>query len=155
MFDKDNSGYISYDEFRDLCKYMGLCLNQEEGLKLFALANTNDNEYIDYYEFQNAIFLIKGKIALDTLVQLGVTTADLIIYGVSIMLLLVLVMVFIFLGIFAFSKAEGFNSVVNSILPLIAGIAAGTRTIDMKEKIDSAKKFIKEMIAEFQRKLDN
>lgn len=134
---------------------MGLYLNEEESLKMFALADTNDNNFIDYWEFQNAIFLIKQKIALETLQELGVTTQDLVIYGYTILIFLILAMTFLFLGIFAFSKAEGFNSVVNSILPLIAGIAAGTRTIDMKEKIDSAKKFIKEMIAEFQRKLDN
>ena len=134
---------------------MGLYLNQEESLKMYALANTNDNNYIDYWEFQNAIFLIKQKIALETLQELGVTTQDLVIYGYIILIFLTLSMIFVFLGIFAFSKAEGFNSVVNSILPFIAGVAAGTRTIDIKEKIESAKKFIKEMISEFQRKLEN
>jgi len=134
---------------------MGLYLNQEESLKMYALANTNDNNYIDYWEFQNAIFLIKQKIALETLQELGVTTQDLVIYGYIILIFLTLSMIFVFLGIFAFSKAEGFNSVVNSILPFIAGVAAGTRTIDIKEKIESAKKFIKEMISEFQKKLEN
>ena len=133
---------------------MGLYLNQEESLKMYALANTNDNSYIDYWEFQNAIFLIKQKIALETLQELGVTTQDLVIYGYTILIFLILAMIFVFLGIFAFSKAEGFNSVINSILPFIAGVAAGTRTIDIKEKIESAKKFIKEMISEFQRKLE-
>ena len=134
---------------------MGLYLNQEESLRMYALANTNDNNYIDYWEFQNAIFLIKQKIALETLQELGVTTQDLVIYGYTILIFLILAMIFVFLGIFAFSKAEGFNSVINSILPFIAGVAAGTRTIDIKEKIESAKKFIKEMISEFQRKLEN
>ena len=134
---------------------MGLYLNQEESLRMYALANTNDNNYIDYWEFQNAIFLIKQKIALETLQELGVTTQDLVIYGYIILIFLTLSMIFVFLGIFAFSKAEGFNSVVNSILPFIAGVAAGTRTIDIKEKIESAKKFIKEMISEFQKKLEN
>ena len=134
---------------------MGLYLNEEESLKMFALADTNDNNFIDYWEFQNAIFLIKQKIALETLQELGVTTQDLVIYGYTILIFLILAMTFLFLGIFAFSKAEGFNSVINSILPFIAGVAAGTRTIDIKEKIDNAKKFIKEMILEFQRKLEN
>jgi len=134
---------------------MGLYLNEEESLKMFALADTNDNNFIDYWEFQNAIFLIKQKIALETLQELGVTTQDLVIYGYTILIFLILAMTFLFLGIFAFSKAEGFNSVINSILPFIAGVAAGTRTIDIKEKIDDAKKFIKEMILEFQRKLEN
>ena len=133
---------------------MGLYLNEEESLKMFALADTNDNNFIDYWEFQNAIFLIKQKIALETLQELGVTTQDLVIYGYTILIFLILAMTFLFLGIFAFSKAEGFNSVINSILPFIAGVAAGTRTIDIKEKIDNAKKFIKEMILEFQRKLE-
>jgi thioredoxin-related protein len=154
MFDKDNSGYIDFDEFCELSKYMGLHLNQEEMLSMFSQANTNSNNYIDYWEFQNAILLIKLKIVQDTLANIGVTSEELIWIGIKIFIYLILVITFIFLGIFAFSKAEGFNAVINSILPFMAGVAAGTQNIDIKEKLESAKAYVKELIMDFQRKID-
>jgi hypothetical protein len=121
---------------------------------MFSQANTNSNNYIDYWEFQNAILLIKLKIVQDTLVKIGVTSEDLIWIGALTLIYLILVITFIFLGIFAFSKAEGFNAVVNSILPFLAGVAAGTRSIDIKEKLESAKAYVKELIMDYQRKID-
>jgi len=36
MFDKDNSGFIDFNEFTELCKYMGLFLNKEALLEIFS-----------------------------------------------------------------------------------------------------------------------
>ena len=151
MFDKDGSGYISYSEFCDLCRYMGLYLSEERMLKLFSQADTNQNNYIEIWEFQTAMLLINHQIVIQTLRKLGVTTGDLILFGVLTVIYLLLVLTFIFLGIFAFSRAEGFNAVVNSILPLAAGFAAGARRLDMKEKIEQAKSFIRDLISKFRR----
>jgi hypothetical protein len=154
LIDKDQSGYLCYIEFWDLWKYMGLYLNQEESLEMFALSDSDNSGYIDYFEFQKAVILIKVKIAYETLKKLGITTEDLIWFGIATLIYLFLMLVFIFLGIFAFSKAEGFNSVVNSILPLAAGVLAALRGVDMKEKIDAAKEYIQKMITEFQRAIN-
>ena len=39
MFDKDQSGGISFAEFRDLCKYIGMDIDNERALRMFAIAN--------------------------------------------------------------------------------------------------------------------
>jgi hypothetical protein len=152
MFDKDESGSITFSEFQDLCKYMGLYLNREKGLRMFSMADTSGNNLIEVWEFQNAMILIKLQIARETLTKLGITTEDLVWFGVLTLIYLILALVFIFLGIFAFSKAEGFNAVVNSIFPLIAGIVAGTRSIDIKQKLDQVKDYIKSLISEISKK---
>ena len=44
-FDKDKTGYISYPEFCDLCKYMGLHMDEQKSLRIFSLADTNNNNH--------------------------------------------------------------------------------------------------------------
>jgi hypothetical protein len=152
MFDKDGSGYISYGEFKDLCKYMGLTLDEEKLLKMFAIADKNNNNCIEVSEFTNAMFIIQIEIAKDTLNKLEITTADLIWFGIITFIYLILVLTFILLGVSAFSKAEGFNAVINSILPLVSGVIAGTRKIDVKGKIDKVKEYIKSIISDLKEK---
>ena len=147
MFDKDDSGYIAYGEFKDLCKYMGLTLDEEKSLKMFAMADRDNNNCIETQEFQYVMLIIQLEIARDTLNKLKITTTDLIMFGVLTFIYLVLILAFVFLGIFAFSKAEGFNSVVNSFLPLISGVFAGSRKIDIKGKVEKVKEYIKSVIS--------
>jgi hypothetical protein len=147
MFDKDDSGYIAYGEFKDLCKYMGLTLDEEKSLKMFAMADRNNNNCIETQEFKYVMLIIQLEIARDTLNKLEITTTDLIMFGVLTFIYLVLILAFVFLGIFAFSKAEGFNSVVNSFLPLISGVFAGSRKIDIKGKVEKVKEYIKSIIS--------
>jgi hypothetical protein len=146
MFDKDDSGYIAYGEFKDLCKYMGLTLDEEKSLKMFAMADRNNNNCIETQEFKYVMLIIQLEIARDTLNKLEISTTDLIMFGVLTFIYLVLILAFVFLGIFAFSKAEGFNSVVNSFLPLISGVFAGSRKIDIKGKVEKVKEYIKSII---------
>jgi hypothetical protein len=152
MFDIDDSGYISYGEFKDLCKYMGLTLDEEKSLEMFAIADKNNNNCIVIYEFQNAMLIIQLEIARETLNKLEITTTDLVWFGVLTFIYLILGLIFVFLGIFAFSKAEGFNSVVNSIMPLTAGVLAATRRIDLESKIEKVKEYIKSIISNFRNK---
>jgi hypothetical protein len=149
LFDKDGSGYISYSEFCDLCKYMGLSLNQEQSLRLFAISDKNQNNYIEVQEFEKAMKHVKNSIALETLEELGVTPAALIWTGVSTILTLFVLMVFVFMGIFAFSKAESFSAVINSFLPLFAGIVALARGINVEEKVEEAKELIMKCVDKF------
>ena len=51
MFDKDKSGSLDFTEFCELCKYMGLFLNRETLLQLYAEADENDNNSIEFEEF--------------------------------------------------------------------------------------------------------
>ena len=94
---------------------MGLSLDKEKTLKLFSAADKDHDNNLELREFQYAMVLLKLEVATETLKKLGLTTEDLIWFAVFGIIYLLLFFVFIFLGIAAFSKAEGFNSVVNSI----------------------------------------
>ena len=114
-FNADNSGFIDYNEFWELCRYMGLLMDKEKTLRLFSAADRDHDNRLELREFQIAMILLKLEIATETLKKLGLTTEDLIWFAVFGIIYLLLLFIFIFLGIAAFSKAEGFNSVVNSI----------------------------------------
>jgi len=139
QFDVDRSGYIDYNEFCELCKYMGLFLDKEKSLKLFSMADKSNNNQIEMNEFKYAMALLKLQIAFETLNKLGLTIEDLVWYGILAIMFLLLLFVFIFLGISAFSKAEGFNAVVNSLLPLTAGAAMAARKVDIKGAMEKVK----------------
>ena len=48
---------------------------------------------------------------------------------------------FIFVGVTAFSTSDGFSSVINSILPAVAGLSMGARQIDHEKLFRSLSKF--------------
>ena len=145
-FDVDNSGFIDFNEYWELTRYMGLKLDKERTLKLFATADRDNDNKLDLREFQVAMLLIKLYIAEDTLKKVGLTREDLIWFAIFGIIYLLLLFVFIFCGIATFSKAEGFNSVVNSIMPMFAGIAAAARNIDLKAAIEKVKIFVEDIL---------
>lgn len=78
MFDKDKNGTLDFQEFCELCKYMGLFLNKEILLQLYAEADENDNNNIDKDEFKVAITVLKNKVGNDALEMMGLTRRQLI-----------------------------------------------------------------------------
>ena len=51
---------LDFDEFCELCKYMGLFLNRETLLQLYAEADENNNNHIEFDEFSHSIDVLKG-----------------------------------------------------------------------------------------------
>ena len=145
-FDENNNGFINYNEFCELCRYMGLHMDKEKTLRLFSAADRDHDNLLDLREFQLAMGLLKLEIAYETLKKLGMTTEDLIWFAILSIIFLLLMFTFIFLGIAAFSKAEGFNSVINSLMPMAAGLAAGARNLDLKAAIEQAKEYIEDIM---------
>ena len=47
---------------------------------------------------------------------------------------------FIFVGVTAFSTSDGFSSVINSILPAVAGLSMGARQVDHEKLFKSLSK---------------
>lgn len=64
MFDKDATGNISYTEFTEICKYMGLFLNKEALLDVFSKADQSGTNLIEFEEFRYAMILLKKQIAI-------------------------------------------------------------------------------------------
>ena len=129
-FDKDRSGMLDFDEFCELCKYMGLFLNRETLLQLYAEADENNNNHIEFDEFAHSIDVLKGQIGKDALGVMGLTKEELIQMLIIAGAFLLMLFAFIFVGVTAFSTSDGFSSVINSILPAVAGLSMGARQVD-------------------------
>ena len=146
-FDVDDSGYLIFPEFVALCKYMGLHLDEDEYLDLFAQIDDDGNNHINSFEFRAAMDMILSKVVYQTLRLLGMTIGDLIYISIVMLLLLLLLFVFIFLGIEALSDGSAFSAVINSILPLAAGGIAASRRPDVQEKLKKMAMYVQKLIA--------
>ena len=128
-------------------------MDKNKMLKLFSSADRDDDFHLNLHEFQYAILLLKIEIATDTLKRLGMTTEDLIWFGIMGLIMLLLLFAFIFFGISAFSKADVFNSIINSIMPIIAGVAVAARKLDLKDEIEKVKSFVEKILSEYRKKI--
>ena len=133
--------------FENYVDIWDLRLDKEKTLKLFSTADRDHDNNLELREFQFAMVLLKLEIAYETLKKLGMTTEDLIWFAILGIIFLLLMFTFIFLGIAAFSKAEGFNSVINSLMPMAAGLAAGARNLDLKAAIEKVKTFVEDILS--------
>ena len=152
-YDTDHSGYIDFNEFEEFCKSMGLYMDKDKMQRIYSKADLDNDYQLDMQEFQYSIILMKVEIAIDTLKKLGMTTEDLIWFGIIGLVLLLMLFAFIFFGISAFSKADVFNSVINSIMPITAGIAVAARRLDLKAEIEKVKTFVQSILAQYRKKL--
>jgi hypothetical protein len=57
------------------------------------------------------------------------------------------------MGITAFSKPEGFNSVINSLMPMAAGAGVAARKIDIEGAIKKVSGFVKKIISKMRKKV--
>lgn len=68
---------------------------------------------------------MQSKRIFEGLHLLGISQSQLIVIFVVLAIVLALLFAFIFLGIYAFSMGGTFGSIINSILPMGAGVAVG------------------------------
>jgi len=120
-FDKDDSGFISYWEFTDLCRSMGLNMSRDRFIQLFSLCDTSKDNQITFEEFENSLEILKEELTNETLGQMGFSSSRLVkIFLISLFVLLLLLM-FVFTGIAAFRTGSAFSSVITSMFPITSG----------------------------------
>lgn len=127
MFDKDNSGTMSFDEFGMLVKYHNLQLTPSHLHRLFAKADKSENNELDKDEFLIARKDIEAEISAKGMTHLGLSDSMLARFFILSVLNLVLLFVFIFVGISAFTTGSSFSAVINSIFPAVAGLGLGSK----------------------------
>ena len=132
---------------------MGFYLDNDKMLRLFSNADRDNDSQLNLREFQYAVVILKLEIAYDTLKKLEMTTEDLVWFGIMGLILLLLLFVFIFFGIVAFSKADGFNAVVNSIMPIVAGAAVAARKLDLQWAIERVKDYVETILSQIKSKI--
>ena len=148
-FDTDGTNRIDYNEFVELCKYLGLNLDKEKSLEIFSQAIEEGKSMIDPHGFRVAMNLVIEEVIFVTLRKQGLTYEDLILLGVMAFFFLLLLLILIFLGVSAFSQSEGFNSVINSILPLAAGGLTVAKDWDIQSSVEKVKDFVQATISKF------
>ena len=125
---------------------MGLFLNEEVLLRLFAKADESGNNAIDQNEFAYAVEVLKSQITGNALNLLGLSTGDLVWMLVISVLFLLLLFVFIFIGVTVFASTSSFGAVINSALPALAGLSLSLKKDDQDKLLRSLKAVVKKII---------
>jgi hypothetical protein len=121
QMDVDGSGFVEMGEFRDICKYMGIAVSEENLVRIFAISDKKRRRKLDLQDFMYAQMRLRLLIAEEAMNKTGLSKKELIVAVIYSLVFLLMLFAFIFIGISAFSKASSFGSVVNSALPMSAG----------------------------------
>jgi hypothetical protein len=57
LFDEDDSGLISYKEFRRMLPYLSIEISDAKALKYFRICDTDKDDNIDIEEFRVALYI--------------------------------------------------------------------------------------------------
>lgn len=121
LLDKDGTGTISWSEFIEVCKLMEINISNDNLMRIFSAADKHGEGSLDMEAFIYAFFRLRLIVVYEALIKIGLTREEMMIGLVLSVLFLLVLFVFIFIGINAFSYANSFGSVINSILPAAAG----------------------------------
>ena len=124
---------MSFDEFKKIFTELNLKVPHARIMKIFSQADKNKKGGLNYSDFCVALNLIKEEFVFEMMNQLNISIDDIIKAVIYTITMLLLLLIFIFVGIQAFSPSSPFSSVINSLLPVGAGIVSN-RTNDKSEK---------------------
>lgn len=136
MADKDQSGTLDFDEFKELLKYFGMVLSDQSTLEMFATADKSGTGVLNYGEFEFAMDAIEKKLGSGALNSLGLSTIDIAAIVVVLIGLITAIFIFIFMGISAFTTGSAFGTVINSVAVLGGGGGAGSGEDFDPEKVE-------------------
>lgn len=88
--------------------------------EIFSKCKTEGGEELNFNEFKAAFNFIQDKYNTDALYMFGRSTTQLIISFSVMGLIFLVLIVFVLVGISAFSNGGVFNTMVNSLLPVLA-----------------------------------
>ena len=121
VFDSDNSGKISLDEFKLLTKRLNMTLSDHRIKEIFTSVKGEEINYsqeLNDKEFEKALNYLQEKSIMLTLEYLGITKEILFGLLIWLTLLLLILFAFIFVGIAAFAIGGTFGSIINSMFPV-------------------------------------
>jgi hypothetical protein len=135
QLDKDGNGSISQSEFSQICKLMDINISMDNLMKIFSLADKAGEGVLDLENFIYAFFRLRLLVAIDALKKIGLTYEEMMIGFIFSVIFLLILFVFIFIGISAFSYANSFGAVINSLLPASAGAGVSKKDNDTEESL--------------------
>ncbi len=139
-----NGQSLTFDEFSNIFKKLKLQICHVEMLRIFSEADIDKNGELSYQDFIRAFQIMKNHFVQKYLIENGITYQDMIISLIGAIIMLLLMFAFIFVGISAFSPTSPFSSVINSLMPLLAGFSVNRQEMKSgdakKEEIKDAAK---------------
>jgi len=140
-FDASGNANMDYNEFETCTKYMTFPsrLTTITAMRLYARADRDHMRGLSLVEYRIAMVEFADEVAEIVLAKRGLTLADNRKALTVDILTLVVIFVFIFVGIIAFTTVGGFESTVNSLLPIVAGlgITLGSSEEEVTDEDDS------------------
>ena len=123
-FDTDGDASMDYEEFETCTKYLTFPnrLTTITAMRLFTRADRNKENGLSLHDYKLAMVEFSDEIANKVLAKRGLSIEDNRWTLFSDTLKLFLIFIFIFVGIVAFTSTGGFESTVNSFLPVAAGV---------------------------------
>jgi len=83
------------------------------------------NPNLEEDEFVEALELLKEKQMEISLDHIGILPSQMYLTLASLAVMLLIIFLFIFFGIAAFTVGGSFSAVINSLLPMVSGVAVG------------------------------
>lgn len=123
-FDTDGDANMDFEEFETCAKYLTYPnrLTSITAMRLFSRADRDSNFGLDLTEYKVAVTEFSNEIADRVLKKRGLSKEHNRYTLFKDTFNLLMIFIFIFVGIVAFTSTGGFESTVNSLLPIVAGL---------------------------------
>eukprot|EP00753_Platysulcus_tardus_P013610 PLAT3808.1.p1 GENE.PLAT3808.1~~PLAT3808.1.p1 ORF type:complete len:2608 (+),score=704.23 PLAT3808.1:801-7826(+) len=128
LFDRDNSGTVSFNEFHLLLKFFRVHMPRHQAMQLYSSADTDGSGLLSESEFVAVMATLQDQLLESLLHDLGVSTSVLLAMLLLLLTWLLGLFVFIFLGVAGFTTGTSFGAVINSLLPASVGGVLGRET---------------------------
>ena len=139
-FDTDGDANMDYGEFETCTKYMTFPerLTTITAMRLFSRGDREKSAGLSLTQYKVAMAEFSDEIAEKVLAKRGLSLANNRKKLLRDTFNLMIIFLFIFVGIAAFTSAGGFESTVNALLPLAAGVGvtAGAKEETVNEQDD-------------------
>jgi hypothetical protein len=152
--DGDRSGSISKVEFGALLSKLQIEASEHRVDEIYAKCkkegdNKDPSNDLNVDEFSVALDYVQDKSTGDGLNLLDISTSQLIILFSIIAIVLIMLICFILLGINAFTAGGIFNSIINSMMPMLGGVGMSRKNPGGNNKVNLMDK-IKAMLPKIQ-----
>ena len=123
-FDLDGNSLLTFHEFEVVVKYLvhPQRLTHTTVVRLFNRADRDDRGKLSLTQFKYSLVGLADELSEAVLERRGLSKASLMIKLVRDVCMLLVALAFIFLSIIAFTTAGSFESSINSLLPIAAGV---------------------------------
>jgi len=144
-FDSDSSGFLTFEEFQDMLRFINVNISQEKAVAIFSSVDSDGSQTLTYDEFEKGFAIIATEVAHAALQSLGLNDAQIYAAIATGLCLLMGIIAFIFMGMAAFTENSTFGSVVNSSF---VGGAGGATAANDEETADATDPKIAEYMEE-------